>query len=87
MVFDNCLMTVLICLQLGLWGIEALQSGCPCLLVYIIVTHPPLLVSGVNYFQHLAKSLAARSPLFYPYVTVRTFTLMFPLYLVEGKIL
>lgn len=78
-------MTVLICLQLGLWGIQARQSGCPCRLVYIIVTHPPLLVSGVNYFQHLAKTLAARSPLFYPYVTRRTFSLMFPLYLFERK--
>lgn len=77
-------MTVLICLQLGLWGIEALQSG-PCLLVYIIVTHAPLLVSGVNYFQHLAKTLAARSPLFCPYVTTRTLSLMFPLYLFESK--
>lgn len=79
-------MTVLSCPQLGVWGIQALQSGCPCPLVYIIVTHPPLLVSGVNYFQHLAKTLADRSPLFYPYVTRRTFSLMFPLYVVEeGK--
>lgn len=71
-------MTVLICLQLGLWGIAVQQkwfsssSG-----IYHCHTFP-IVSKWSELLSAFVPVLATRSPLFYPYVNVGTFTLMFP---------